>query len=582
MSSGAANSIGGATGSSAADLTAAGSADSAAVGSGLNGASGAAAVNTPAWQESDESEAQRELEEAISGEDVVFDKNILIPPKKKHRERKHRLKKLFQRMTLKTYVWLSFMAFAISIVIILWLFQYFFLPNYYRSAKIKEVINQADSLIENYSSDDIGGYARDVAFNNNMYILITDEDGNDIVSENSMGNFSFFDNDKGNNFGKTMYKFRQMLDDEESNYITRIIQSDEFDRDEIFYCTKFESGGSAYYLYIEAPIDPIDSTVSIIRGQLIYITVILFELAFIITVLISSRISRPIEKLTETAKKFGEGDYEVEFKASGYREITELAVVLDDARNEVKKVTDLKKDLIANISHDLRTPLTMVKAYAEMIRDLSGDNPEKRQKHCQIIIDEADRLSNLVNSILELSKLESANEELKKTDYSIHEQINDVLMRYTLLIEEQGYDIKFVPDEERYVNADYDKMAQVLYNFINNAINYSGDDKVIRIKQINKPQAVRIEVTDNGRGIAKDKLSEVFDRYYRGGKVKRETVGTGLGLSICQEILKKHEFAYGVMSEEGNGSTFWFEMKLADPKKSDAKNKDEIIEAEFI
>ena len=120
-----------------------------------------------------------------------------------------------------------------------------------------------------------------------------------------------------------------------------------------------------------------------------------------------------------------------------------------------------------------------------------------------------------------------------------------------------------IPDEDRVITADIAKLDQVIYNFINNAINYTGDNKVIRIKQINKADAVRIEVTDNGKGISKELLPKIFDRYYRDAKVKRDVVGTGLGLSICQEILKAHGFAYGVQSEEGKGSTFWFEAKIA-------------------
>lgn len=478
------------------------------------------------------------------------------------------------------------MVFVVFILVLLWLFQYFFLPKYYRAAKIRSVISSADSIIAQFNDsavEDTSAYARQLAFNNNMFVLIIDENGEDLVMENNMGNFSFFSKDKNINFGKTLYQFRKKLDSQEEDQITTIKRSDEFGDEEIFYCARFSSGDSTYYLFIEAPVEPIDSTVSIIREQLMYITIILFELAFIATVLISRRIARPIEKLTETAQKFGEGDFEVEFSAEGYKEIEELAVVLDDARDEVKKVTDLRKDLIANISHDLRTPLTMVKAYGEMIRDLSGDDPVKREKHCQIIIDEADRLSNLVNSILELSKLESSNLELHKSDYSIHEQIEDVLKRYTLLIEENGYDIGFEPDDDRNITADYEKLSQVLYNFINNAVNYSGEEKHIRIKQINRPGIVRIEVTDNGQGIPKDKLSQVFDRYYRGGKVKRETVGTGLGLSICKEILKLHEFAFGVMSEEGKGSTFWFEARETPlPKMNKKTDAEDVIEAEFI
>ena len=486
--------------------------------------------------------------------DVTHSETEEKPKKSRNKQKKQR-----RKMPLKNYVWLYFMVVVLFILVLLWIFQYFFLPRYYRAAKIRDVIAAGDDLISNWNSDHVDETARSLAFEHNMFMLVTDDEGNTVVDANNMGDFSFFSQDKEENFGKTLYQFRQKLPETKNGYIAKIITREELGHEEIFYCTSFAVDDKTMYLYLEAPIEAIDSTVSIIREQLMYISVILFELAFIATVLISRRISYPIEDLTETAKKFGEGDFEVEFKANGYREIEELATVLDDARDEIRKVTDLKKDLIANVSHDLRTPLTMVKAYAEMIRDLSGDVPEKREKHCQIIIDEADRLSGLVNSILELSKLESESAELNITEYSINNQINEVMTRYTLMIEEKGYDIEYIPDEERWVAADRDKLAQVIYNFINNAINYSGEHKVIRVRQINKPDVVRIEVIDNGQGIPKDKLSEVFDRYYRGGKVKRETVGTGLGLSICQEILKKHEFAFGVMSEEGKGSTFWFE-----------------------
>ena len=236
--------------------------------------------------------------------------------------------------------------------------------------------------------------------------------------------------------------------------------------------------------------------------------------------------------------------------------------MLDNAKDEIQKVSDLRRDLVANISHDLRTPLTIVKSYAEMIRDLSGDNPEKRNEHLEVIIDETDRLSNLVNNLLELSKLESGNMELEISDFSVHEKVEDILSRYQLLVENEGYDIEFIADEDRIISADEEKLDQVIYNFVNNAVNYCGENKTIHIRQINKPDVVRIEVIDKGKGISKELLPLIFDRYYRDEKYKREVVGTGLGLSICKEILKKHDFAFGVQSEEGKGSTFWFEFKI--------------------
>ena len=474
-----------------------------------------------------------------------------------------------EKRSLRSYVWLYFICFTALILILIWLFQYVFLASYYQTAKVRDIESAAKEITENYDSDNIQTITQRLAFENSFCVLITDESGNRLFLENNIGSFSVFNNDINDNWGRFTYELKSALDKKNSDHITRITHNANAKSKEIFYCTKFTSSTSdtPMYLFIESSIDPIESTVKIIREQLIYITIILFELAFIISMFISKRLSRPIVKMTKTAKKFGEGDYSVEFNAKGYREIEELSEVLENAKNEIQKVSDLRKDLIANISHDLRTPLTIVKSYAEMIRDFSGENEQKRNEHIGVIIDETDRLSNLVNNLLELSKLESGNMELNISEFSIHSKMDDVMLRYRLLIENEGYDIQFMKDEDRIIAADEGKLDQVLYNFINNAVNYCGDNKVIRIRQINKPEVVRIEVIDHGKGISKELLPLIFDRYYRDAKYKREVVGTGLGLSICKEILKMHNFAFGVQSEEGKGSTFWFEAAIAKPKK---------------
>ncbi len=468
------------------------------------------------------------------------------------------------RAGITAYVWLYFMIFTVFILVFMWLFQYAFLANYYRSAKIRDINKAANKIIDAYDTDRESRTNKTVAYDNSLCIVITDEAGNVETLENNLGSFSQLSRDVTENYSLEIFQLKNELDDADENYITKVYKNPDFEVKGIYYCAKIytDDAPKQAYLFIESTIEPIDSTVSIIREQLIYITVILFEMAFIVTMFISMRVSRPIVNITKTAKRFGEGDYEVEFDGKGYKEVDELSEVLNDAKNEIRKVSDLRKELIANISHDLRTPLTMVKAYAEMIRDLSGDNPVKRAEHVQVIIDEADRLSNLVNNLLELSKLESGNMELNIKEFSVNDKLKDCMTRYQLLIEQNGYDIQCELDDDRKVKADPDKIDQVIYNFINNAINYTGDNKVIRLRQIDLDNAVRIEVSDNGKGISKELLPKVFDRYYRGERVKRDVVGTGLGLSICKEILKCHDFAFGVRSEEGKGSTFWFEIPL--------------------
>lgn len=468
------------------------------------------------------------------------------------------------RNGMQAYVWVYCMLFAGVCLFFIWLFQYFFLSNYYRSAKISNIGKAADRIIMAYDTDAQYHTNRTVAYDNSLCIVITDEYGNWESMENNLGSYSVLSNDIEYNNSMYIYKLKSQLEKADDSFFTTIVRNKDLDVEEMFYCAKIYTDESPVqaYLFIECTVEPVDSTVRIIREQLIFLTIIFAELAFIVATFITMRVSRPIVNITKTAKKFGAGDFDVDFNGKGYREIEELSTVLNDAKNEIRKVSDLRKDLIANISHDLRTPLTMVKAYAEMIRDLSGDDPVKRSEHVQIIIDEADRLSNLVNNLLELSKLESGNMELDLKEFSIVDKLNDCMTRYSLLIEQNGYDMKYEPDEDRTVTADPEKLDQVIYNFINNAINYTGEDKKIRIRQIDLEKAVRIEVEDNGKGISKELLPKVFDRYYRDAKVKRDVVGTGLGLAICKEILKCHNFAFGVKSEEGKGSVFWFEIPL--------------------
>ena len=465
------------------------------------------------------------------------------------------------------------MIFTLLILLLLWVFQYFFIENYYRSAKKRDMAVAASRISSNsdMDKDDLEKLVYETAFKNAMNVKIVDKFGNEIFKENNMGSLSLLAQDK---FGTTTFDLIGKYTESGGQTYSEVISNDYFKMKELVLVTSFglDTDGTERYLIIEASIEPLASTTKIIREQLIYISIILFELAFIVTIIISRRLSKPIADITKTAKDFGAGDYDVSFNAKGYAEVEELSNVLENAKDEIKKVTDLRKELIANVSHDLRTPLTMVKAYAEMIRDLSGDNPVKREEHLKVIIDESDRLSNLVNDLLAISRIESGNMELNKQNFSIVEKLNDCMTRYKLLIEQEGYDIQYIPDEDREVYADMEKIDQVIYNFINNAINYSGEEKIIRVVQKNMHDCVRIEVVDNGQGISKELLPKVFDRYYRGEKYKRDVVGTGLGLSICKEILKKHDFAFGVQSTEGVGSTFWFEIPITPEEKKHKKS----------
>jgi signal transduction histidine kinase len=293
---------------------------------------------------------------------------------------------------------------------------------------------------------------------------------------------------------------------------------------------------------------------------MVVITIVALAIYIGVAFAVSRSISAPIESMSKKAKSLSLYDYDVTFDEKGPQEIRELAEALNSSTQELKKLSATQKELIANISHDLRTPLTMISGYSEVMRDFPD---EVTPENMQIIIDETARLNSLVNDLLTVSKLQSGTQSIDVKEISITRVINDTVKRYEKLLEHKDYTIKFESDGEVFVLADETRLLQVVYNLINNAINYTGDDKTVTVKQEISDGVVRISVIDTGEGISEENLPLIWDRYYKVDKVhKRAILGTGLGLSIVKNILLLHGSRFGVSSEVGTGSIFWFEFKI--------------------
>ena len=205
----------------------------------------------------------------------------------------------------------------------------------------------------------------------------------------------------------------------------------------------------------------------------------------------------------------------------------------------------------------------MVKSYAEMIRDLSGDIPEKREKHLEVIIEEADRLNILVSDLLALSKMQSGAITINIEEFNIKEEIDNIFMYYKLLLEEEGYTINVDCADNLTVKGDAARIKQVFSNLINNAFKFCGEDKTVNIFVQKKGRYALCQIQDHGVGIPEDELPRIWERYYKSSSnMVRSTTGSGLGLSIVKEILSLHKANYGVNSTLGEGTTFWFELEL--------------------
>lgn len=309
---------------------------------------------------------------------------------------------------------------------------------------------------------------------------------------------------------------------------------------------------------------PMSALIDTVEIQVVSTSIVLIIFATVLVMVMSRSITKPIIQVNESAKRLADGKYDVNFTGANYREISELSDTLNYAAIELSKNDKLQKELISNVSHDLRTPLTMIRGYSEVMRDIPG---EATPENFQVIIDETTRLAELVNQMLDLSKIQSGVHLPDKQLFCITEIIKSTLIRYEKLITQESYKIDFLFDDEVFVCADRNMILQVIYNFINNAINYTGEDKYVCVEQTVAENKIRISVTDTGEGISNEDISYIWDRYYKIDKVhRRATVGSGLGLSIVKGILEAHGASYGVISEVGKGSTFYFELEQVDPK----------------
>ena len=276
--------------------------------------------------------------------------------------------------------------------------------------------------------------------------------------------------------------------------------------------------------------------------------------------LFSEWFTKPLRQLSGAARQVAQGDYAVQVETNRRDELGDLAQEFNHMAKEVQHAAQMQRDLLANVSHDLRTPLTLIKGYAETVRDLTGDDKAHRDEQMNIIVDETDRLTALVSSVMELSKVTSGTYKCERVHFDMGQLCDEVSERYDAICAQNGWQLKLeLPDEELPVYADPDMMQRALHNLLGNAMHHIGQDGIFILRAFRCSEGVRVEVEDHGPGIAAADLPYIFDRYYR-SRSDAGKQGTGLGLSITKAIFQQHSFRFGVQSTVGKGTTFWFVM----------------------
>lgn len=448
-------------------------------------------------------------------------------------------------------LWTSFMVLGLGIVLTFGFSQQFIMTQSYKNEASNSVFKQGQEIkykVERPSEElqgDFGKYILQLSEQHGVRILVLQEDGTVVLPGTHNG--------EQNSVDRRGVQLISRLKNDKEHVIYEGFN-------EYVYGTKVLLWGNEYYLYVGQSLELMQTTLSRMMVWTVLSAVFVVALTFIVSAAVAGLLTRSLSEMTQKAHRLAEGDFNVEFHGQDYgRELVELADALNFARDELSKTDRMQRELIANVSHDFKTPLTMIKAYASMIMEISGDIPQKRNKHAQVIVDEADRLASLVNDVLDLSKIRSGIEELKVQAFDLSACLKEIVDRFAYLKETQGY--KFVTEIEKglFTCADEKKIEQVLYNLIGNAVNYTGEDKKVFVR-LKKQQDgnLRFSVTDTGKGIKEEELNEIWDRYYRSAEAhKRPVRGTGLGLSIVKSILQRHNLQFGVESEYGKGSTFF-------------------------
>ncbi|MBQ8345365.1 MAG: HAMP domain-containing histidine kinase [Clostridia bacterium] len=500
------------------------------------------------------------------------------------------------RIGIKWKMFAILIIFISILVVVMWVFQIRLMSYFYQQIRFNEMkttslsvasslshIEQIDSVMENCAQ----------TYDLNLWLFVAEEGG--FLRELSETSGSVREHPTLNQQKDLLYRVTQqnggtyiavysdfyegssssiLLADNRGTPDSYPFLSTTVERCDAYYSTVFQTQDTTYFLVQNANLTPLPSMVTMLENLFLVTGIFVIFIALLLAVVLTRLITKPIAQMNMAAKRLAKGEYTADFSGKGYREIIELGETLNYAAHELSKNDSLQKELISNVSHDLRTPLTMIRGYGEVMRDIPGENTPE---NVQVIIDEATRLSDLVNDMLDLSRIQSGIRTPVFGDFCLTDTVREVLHRYEKLTEQSGYQISFYADAEAWVRADRGMILQVVYNLINNAINYTGEDRSVIVTQYVTNGRVRICVADTGEGITEEQIPLIWDRYYKVDKVhRRAMVGTGLGLSIVKGVLELHNASYGVQSTLGEGSVFWFELKMEKQTDSNEETNDEI------
>ena len=448
---------------------------------------------------------------------------------------------------------LTILVVFIGLMLALILFlQTTFLDGTYKNNKIAYLKETAAQIDEGIQNDDILSVLEDISFSNEVCVrVVTDAVGFTTYQEASSCALGKLSNKQLNKIATTTFdNGGEALFDNNSSYLKNVY----------IYSKLSKVNNENVLIMLSTSIVPLQSTIDTMYDQFNIIIIVVVIATILLALCLSSLIVKPIKKIEMEATNLPSGKYDHKLVKTDAREIENLNNTLARANEEIIKADVARKELIGNVSHDLRTPLTMIVGYGEMIRDFPEEN---NAENINVIINEAKRLSTLVDDLLDLSKVESGKIEFHNKDIKISDLLGSVYNQFEPYCKANNIELVLnIEDSDVVVSVDENRLKQVLHNFMSNALNYNDakDTKII-IGEEKVDGAYRIYVYDNGSGVKQEDKDKIWNRYYKVDKEhKRSHIGSGIGLSLCKDILDKMGYKYGVDSVYKEYSKFYFDI----------------------
>jgi len=338
-------------------------------------------------------------------------------------------------------------------------------------------------------------------------------------------------------------------------------------------------------VYIRSAMEGIRSNIRLSNRFLLFISIMAAIFGGILILFVSKQITKPILKLAELSERMTNLDFEAKYEGHDNNEIGYLGermnkmsstlestiTELKNANNELKDDLEkrehldaMRSDFISNVSHELKTPISIIQGYAEGLKDDISDDPESREYYCDVIIDEAAKMNRMVKDLLTLNQLEFGNDAINLERFDIMEMIRNYIQGASILAEDAKVNLSFDTQDQLYVWGDEYKIEEVVMNYFTNAVHHVSKGGDIMIKTVRTEDGhVRVSVINSGDTISEDDLSQIWVKFYKADKSRsRQYGGSGIGLSIVKAIMEAHHQRYGVINHDGSVE-FYFELDPA-------------------